>query len=414
MAKSSIHHFTLANGLRVIFRPLKSTQLVHCGLMINTGSRDETPQNNGVAHFIEHALFKGTKRRKAHQLFNRIESVGGEINAYTTRDNTAYYSSSLKRYLERNFDLLSDMCFNSTLEPAELEKEKRVIYEEIEMYEDSPEDSIYDEFFERLFPKHGLGYNILGSKQSLLGMQQRDLKAFLHTQYGPENMALSIAGNSSLHKVELMAQRYFGDYAGEKSPVKRKKPAEVAPFNIKVEKEFNQTQCILGTRAYSRHDEDRYALMLLNNYLGGPNMGSRLNLSVREKHGYCYHISSAYQGFDDSGLFFVSFGCDAKNLNKTLKIIAKEFQAVQEKTLGPVLLKRAKRQLQGHLAMMAENPSVLMQSHAKSMLHFNEPFNLPHLFERIDRVTAEDVQRVAREITAEDNLSQLVYLSQNK
>lgn len=407
------HIFTLPSGMRIVHKLIKSTQLVHCGLFIKTGSRDETPKTSGSAHFIEHALFKGTEKRRPSQLFNRIESVGGELNAYTTREITSYYSSSLKRYVDRSFDLLSDMCFHSTLDPKELDKERKVIYEEIEMYEDSPDDSIYDEFFELLFKDQPLGYNILGSKDSLAGIGRAELKDFIKHQYQPKNMVFAVAGNVSRGRVEQLAHRYLDFGVNEVPVLDRVQVKESPKFEIEVEKDFQQTHCIVGGRAYHRHDPKRFALLIMNNILGGNNMGSRLNLSVREKHGFCYHISSSYQAFDDTGVFFVSFGCDQKNLRKTLSIIDKEFKLLKEKPLGPVQLNKAKRQLQGNMAMMGESPSLQMQSIAKSLLNYGEVVDIKEVFDAIDAVTSEDILEVANEILHESNMNRLAYLGDN-
>ncbi len=298
---------TLNNGMRVVHQQIKSTQLVHCGLFIKTGSRDESAKTNGAAHFIEHALFKGTKKRRASQLFDRIESVGGELNAYTTREITSYYASSLKRYVDRSFDLISDMSFNSLLDPTELDKERKVIFEEIEMYEDSPDESIYDDFFTHLYKEHPLGYNILGTKESLAGLAQAELRDFLNHQYQPNNMVFSVAGNVSIHRVEQLAYKYLDVTTPNQQKFERLKAPNSKTFELEFEKDFQQTHCIYGGLAYSRYNKKRFALMLLNNILGGSNMGSRLNLSVREKHGYCYNISSTFQTFDDTGVFFVQF-----------------------------------------------------------------------------------------------------------
>lgn len=407
------HIFTLPSGMRIVHKAIKSTQLVHCGLFIKTGSRDETVRTSGSAHFIEHALFKGTEKRRPSQLFNRIESVGGELNAYTTRETTCYYSSSLKRYVDRSFDLLSDMCFHSKLDPKELDKERKVIYEEIEMYEDSPDDSIYDEFFELLFKDQPLGYNILGSKDSLAHIGQAELRNFIRHQYQPNNMVFAVAGNVSLGRVEQLAHRYLNFGENGVLPLKRVPAVESPKFVIEVEKDFQQTHCILGGRAYHRKDPKRFALLLMNNILGGNNMGSRLNLSVREKYGFCYHISSSFQAFDDTGVFFVSFGCDQNNLKKTLSIIDKEFKLLKEKALGPVQLNKAKRQLQGSMAMMSESPGLQMQNIAKSLLNYGEIKDLHEVFNAIDAVTAADIQQVANEILDETNMNRLAYLGDN-
>lgn len=408
---NSIETFTLPNGIRVVFQKLRNTQLVHVGALVNAGSRDENEVNNGIAHFIEHAVFKGTKKRKAFQLFNRIESVGGEVNAYTTRENTAFYASSLKRYLDRSLDLISDMMFNSVFDDKELDKEKNVIYEEIEMYQDSPEDCIYDEYYERLFPNHSLGYNILGTKDTLANLHQADLFKFIENEYNGNRIVISVTGNTTLVKVRTLCEKYFGEYNLKQGEPKRTSPVIAAPFNLESEKDFIQTHCMIGCPAYNRYDEKRFTLMLLNNLLGGNNMGSRLNLSVREKHGYTYNISSNYSAYDDTGLFSIAFACDTKNLKKSIKLVNKELDRLRKLSLGNVQLNVAKRQLQGSLAMMVENPSVLMQSNAKSILSFGQTYTLLDVFQKIDAITASDVLEVANELFEPQKMSSLVYLS---
>lgn len=412
--KSQVHLFTLSNGLRVVHLRLRSSQLVHCGLFIKTGSRDENESTNGSAHFIEHALFKGTTRRRPAQLFDLIESVGGELNAYTTRENTAFYASGLKRYVERGIDLLADMCFHPALPSHELDKERQVIFEEIEMYEDSPEDSIYDEFLSRLFPSHPLGYNILGTKQSLAQIGSKELADFMKKQYTPAHMVLGVVGNMPHGRVELLANKYLAEVAAAPLPPQRNQPGPAHYFNLSFDKDFQQTHCILGGRAYHRFHPKRFALMLLSNILGGNNMGSRLNLSVREKHGYCYNINASYEAFEDSGVFMVSFACDEKNLQPTLNIVHKELDKLKNKPLGPLLLAKAKRQLQGSLAIANESPGIQMQNLAKGILHFNKTVMLRELFDLIEQITSDDLLLVADEIFAPNNMNQLVYIGNNE
>jgi predicted Zn-dependent peptidase len=282
------------------------------------------------------------------------------------------------------------------------------------MYEDSPEESIYDEFFMRLYKDHPLGYNILGTKESLAGIGQKELKQFIASQYQPENMVFSVAGNVSQHRVEQLAHKFLDISIAKAQKLERKPVGKSDRFSIELEKDFQQTHCIYGTEAYSRYNDKRFAFMLLNNILGGSNMGSRLNLSVREKYGFCYHISSTFQTFDDTGVFFVQFGCDKKNLKKTIDIINREFKLLCDKPLGPLQLTKAKRQLQGNLAIMFENPGLQMQNMAKSLINFNQIIDLKEVFEKIDTITVNDVQEVANEILKPERLSKLVYLGNNE
>ena len=410
--KNDVNSFRLDNGLQIVHKSVKSTQMVHCGLFVKAGSLDETEISNGSAHFIEHALFKGTENRSATQLFNLVESVGGELNAYTTREMTCYYASSLKKYLPRSLDLLSDMWLNSLLKTSDLDKERKVIFEEIEMYEDSPDDCIYDDFMLRFFKDNPLGYNILGTKASLADLGSAELRNFMSSYYLPENMVLSVVGNVTFNKVKLLAERFFAVDMASKKIAPRNKIKEPSKFSTREEKDFQQTHCLLGGASYDRYDPKRYAFMLLNNILGGQNMSSRLNLSVREKHGLCYHISSSYQTFDDAGVQIVSLGCDKSNVDKALQIIRKEQKMLKEKRLGPVLLSRAKRQLQGHFAMASESPGFQMQNLAKSYLTFGKFADINDLFKKIDLVTASDLMEVANEIYSESNLCELVYIGE--
>ncbi|MCB0736359.1 MAG: insulinase family protein [Bacteroidetes bacterium] len=406
-----INVFELANGLRVVHQQVKSTQLVHCAVGINAGTRDESKANNGAAHFIEHAVFKGTEKRKPYQLFNLIESVGGEINAYTTRENTFFYSSSLKRYLNRNLELLSDLVFNPVFDPKELDKERKVILEEIEMYQDSPEDSIYDDFFLNLYKEQPLGLNILGTPESLANIGRKELADFRTKFYTQPNLVLSICGNVTLNKAKLLAERHFAELQLSNGATKRKPATISAPFAISEEKDFFQSHSIIGSPAYSRFDENRFPLMVLNNILGGQSMSSRLNLNVREKHGYVYHISSAYTAFEDTGVFMIQYGCDEANQTKTQNIIKRELKKLKTKKLGSVQLNIAKRQLQGQLAMLVENPSYKMQSSARAILNYGQIMPIEAILNKIESVSADQILNVANQVFNDGQMSQFIYLS---
>lgn len=402
---------TLANGLRVLHLPIKSTQLVHCSLVVNAGSSNEQIANNGAAHFIEHAVFKGSQKRKPYQLFNLVEAVGGEINAYTTREHTVFYTSSLKRYFSRSIDLLADLVFNPKFPKKELDKERQVILEEIEMYLDSPEDSIYDDFYSTAFPDQAMGFNILGSPESLQNIEREALLAFQQKWYNSQNMVLSIGGNISENRARHMAEKHFGHIALSSETPLPNTSRFVAPFNQTITKDFFQSHAMIGGPAYNRHHHQRFTLMVLNNLLGGNSMNSRLNLNIREKHGLVYHISSAYAAHRDTGVFMINFGCDPKNLDRTRNLVFKALQQLCDRKLGAIQLNSAKRQLQGQLAMMAENPGMLSQSMAKSLMHYGELRDLQTLFNEIDKVTAIDLQNVANEIFDVDNLCSYTYLT---
>lgn len=400
--KNNISIRDLGNGVRLVHQQIRHTQLVHCGVMVRAGSRDETLENNGVAHFIEHAVFKGTQKRKAYHILNLIESVGGELNAYTTRENTCFYTSSLKRYLDRDLDLLSDIVLNSRFEPKELERERSVIEEEIEMYLDNPDESVYDDFVEMLFEDSPLGFNILGSPESLRRIGRDQMLQFISQHYTSQRFVISICGNVSLSKAINLAQKWFGEAKLQQGMVHRETPSSPATFQKELAKDYTQSYCTMGVQAYSRFDDRRFGLMVLCNLLGGAGMSSRLNLTVREKYGLTYNIGSSYSAFDDSGMFSTSFSCDDKHMDRCISLTKREFRKLREQRLGKLQLAQAKRQVQGQLAMAAENPSVLMQSNAKSLLNFDSVRTLDDILRSIDEVDAAQIQDIANELLVEE------------
>ncbi|MEX0968073.1 MAG: pitrilysin family protein [Bacteroidia bacterium] len=401
--------FVLDNGIRVVHKQIKHSRIVHTGLMINAGSRDENARNNGIAHFIEHSVFKGTEKRKAYHILNRLESVGGELNAYTTREKTCFYASSLRRYTRRTFELLFDIIFQSIFSEKDIEKEKNVILEEIEMYEDIPEDSIYDQFFEMLFPDQPLGYNILGTRETVSNLNRDDIHSFMHRYYNNNEILISVVGNITASRIETMASKYFGHLPKKEQRNERTQAVPTTPFRKELDKEFTQAHCIIGKPVIGKMDPDRYALVLINNVLGGAGMSSRLNMSIREKYGYTYNISTGYAGFMDIGVFHVQFGTDEKYLNHCQELVLKEFKRLQEEKLGTRQLQKAKNQLLGHVAMMEENHAIMMQSQAKSLLDYGRVLTLDEFFRKIDAISAEEVLRVANESLPEDKMSMLVY-----
>lgn len=406
--KEPFNVIELGNGIRLVHRQMRHTRIVHVGLMVDAGSRDENPHNNGIAHFIEHSVFKGTHKRKAYHILNRLEAVGGELNAYTTREKTVFYASCLKRYTERAIDLLTDITFNSVFEPKEVEKEKKVVLEEIEMYEDIPEDSIHDEFYQMLYPDHSLGYDILGTRETVPAFMREHIREFMQQHYAPRNIVLSVVGNINLNRAEQLAHRYLGHLEPREQPRQRHEP-QTKQFRQYLKKDLTQTHCIIGREAYSKQDPRRYALVLLNNILGGAGMSSRLNMVVREKWGFTYNIQSSYSAFTDSGAFHIYFGTDKEHLEKSIQLTFRELRRLREEKLGVRQLQKAKNQVLGHVAMMEENHSVTMQSQAKSLLDYNRVITLDEFFQRMDALTAEEVQEVANDLLQEDQMSVLVY-----
>ena len=405
--------FTLDNGLRVIVRPNSHSEVVHCGVIINVGSRDEDAQNNGAAHFIEHTVFKGTTHRKSHHLLRRIEDVGGEINAYTTREKTVYYASALRQFTGRAVELVADLTLHPTFPEKEIEKEKTVILDEIEMYEDNPEESIYDDFYLNLFGGHPLGYNILGTRSTVPSFTQADLKGFISQFYTPGNMVLSMAGNITERQARHLAAKHFGPI-----PPAPARPARIAPayhaFSLTQTKDYSQTHCIIGAPAYDRYDPKRFILALINNILGGSGMSSRLSLGIREKYGYTYGISSGYSNYADAGVFSIYFACDQKYLRRCQELVLKELRKLRTIPLTERQLHTAKAQYLGAIAMMEESQSMHMQGQAKALLDFGRLYTYADLRGYIERITPGDIIETSTAILSEDKLSTLIYKAEEE
>jgi len=404
------HIIPLANGVRIVHMQAKHSEIVHCGFMINAGSRDENDDNNGVAHFIEHTVFKGTSKRKSHHILRRIENVGGELNAYTTREKTCYYASSLKQYAARSVDLLADITFNSIFPEKELLKEKKVILEEIDMYEDSPDESIYDEFYTYIFGRHPLGYNILGTKETVNSLNRVKLKDFINTHYSADKIILSIVGDLTRNQAESLGKRFV-----EKMnflPVDesaREAPSIQPQFAIKKEKDFAQSHVIIGCRAFSGHDSRRFGMALVNNILGAGGMSTRLNMEVREKHALVYNISSHYSTYQDAGVFTIYFGADQKNVRRCTDIVYKELKKMRDVKFTDKQLKQAKIQLIGQMAQIVENNGMHAQHQARSVLDYGKVIGFKDYTKEIEKITAAELQEISNEVLAVEQLSSLVY-----
>ena len=400
--------FELANGIRCIFQQRKSS-IVHVGLMVNAGARDEDKEKEGLAHFIEHAFFKGTKKRKAFQILNRLEAVGAELNAYTTKEETCVYASCLEQDVPRSLDLLRDIVFNSTFPENELEKEKSVIIEEIQSYQDSPFELIFDEFEERLFAKHSLGNNILGTKKSVKGLKRNDIIDFHKDHYFTNQMVISVVGGSSLNKIKRQVERYFADIPTNTGEIIREEPREIPSFTDKVKLNTNQAHIILGNRAYPSMHKNRRALVLLNNILGGPTMNNRLSLSLREKKGLAYHTESHYTPYTDTGLICIYVGADESNIKTSLNLIEKELKLLRKKKMSLRQINTAKKQIKGQIALGQENGANVMLGLGKSLLLYNKVDTLEEVFSALDEISADLLIDTANEIFDPSNFSQLIY-----
>lgn len=408
---SLVYH--LNNGLRVVYTRVKSSPNVFCALMVGAGSRYETETENGMAHLIEHMLFKKTKKRSAYQILNRIESVGGDLNAYTTRERTCFYTSAQKKYLDRSFELLIDLVFNYHITDKNLEKEKSVIFEEIDMYLDSPEETVYDEFHQLAFPGQTIGNAILGTKSTLEKIHAKDVNDFLNRNYVNERIVISIAGNFSPSRIENLLKKYLGDMNQNKAIGLEFSESIYHSFKQKSKKDFQQVHAIIGNKAPSIHDTNKYAVFLLNNILGGEWMSSRLNMSVREKHAYVYSIYTGYNIYSDNALYTIQFGTDKRHIENCLSLIDKELKKIKNKKVSAAELKKARRQTEGQYSLYYENASFVVQTRAKNVLDYGHIVTLEDYSKNINAVTENDIIEQANALFDESTLSSLIYFKED-
>jgi len=400
----------LPNGIRIVHQEVTHTRMVHCGFVLNIGSRDESKEQEGLAHFWEHMAFKGTKKRKAYHIINRLESLGGELNAYTTKEKICFYSSILKEHFPKAAELLCDITFNSTFPKKQIDKERQVILEEMAMYRDSPDDSIQDDFDELVFEGHALGRNILGNEQTVANFTQEDFFGFISSRLDTTQIVFSVIGNISFNKVLQQVESFLNEIPVKRSLYVRSGFTNYQPKIKIVEKEITQAHCAIGKPAFSFYDPRRFQLYLLNNILGGPSMNSRLNLSLREKHGYVYSVESHYQAYSDTGFVGVYFGTEQKTANRAKKVVLKEMEKLRLKKLGTLQLHMAKEQAIGQMAMAEENYAALMLVFAKNLLDKGKIDSLDTIFGIIRETTAEDLMDIANDVYSPDQLSYLNYI----
>ncbi|HPT32129.1 MAG TPA: pitrilysin family protein [Prolixibacteraceae bacterium] len=381
----------------------------HLGIVLNAGSRDETEMEHGIAHFIEHCIFKGTKTRRAYHVLSRMEDVGGELNAYTTKEETALYATFLTDDYPRAAELLSDILFNSVFPEKELEREKEVIAEEINSYKDSPSELIFDDFDELVFDGHPIARNILGTFESVRSFNREDIFRFISRNYHTDQLVISSVGQIDFKRLVHLCGRYFGNVPENVRNQVRQRFTNYSPGQKSIQKETFQTHCILGNIAYDSLHPSRIVMILLNNLLGGQGMNSRLNLSLRERKGMAYNIESSYNAFSDTGLFNVYFGTENENFEKALQVVYQEFRLLREKKLGSLQMSRAQKQLIGQLAIAGENHEDLMLSLGKTYLFYNQVDPFREVFRKIEAITPEQILEVANEILNPDQMSMLVY-----
>ncbi|RGH41343.1 insulinase family protein [Prevotella sp. AM42-24] len=441
---------TLDNGLRIIHLPSDS-KVVYCGYQINAGTRNEEPGEEGLAHFCEHVTFKGTERRKAWHILNCLESVGGDLNAYTNKEGTVYYSAILKEHIARAVDLLSDIVFHSVYPQAEIDKEVEVICDEIESYNDSPAELIYDEFENILFKGSPLGHNILGTAEQVRSFTTEDALRFTRKLYRPDNAIFFAYGDIDFKKLVKLVRRALADddsgklaeedchadfaddadfsgdtgFAGDENSITTEKSVssvksvgpknypsvgeEIAGQTIVMQKNTHQAHVMIGTRAYDVNDDRRMPLYLLNNILGGPGMNAKLNLALREHNGLVYTVESTMVAYGDTGTWSIYFGCDEHDIKRCLRLVRKELDRMMEKPLSDSQLKAAKKQIKGQIGVACDNRENFALDFGKSFLHHGWEKNVDCLYEQVEAITSQQIQDVARELFDKDRLITLIF-----
>ena len=407
--------YTLDNGLRIIHLPSDS-QVVYCGYQINAGTRNEEPGEEGLAHFCEHVTFKGTERRKAWHILNCLESVGGDLNAYTNKEGTVYYSAILKEHIARAVDLLSDIVFHSVYPQAEIDKEVEVICDEIESYNDSPAELIYDEFENILFKGSPLGHNILGTAEQVRAFKTEDALRFTQKLYRPDNAIFFAYGDIDFKKLVKLLQRALADDESVVKLAEEKLPKNYPPVGdgiagqtIVMQKNTHQAHVMIGTRAYDVNDDRRMPLYLLNNMLGGPGMNAKLNLALREHNGLVYTVESTMVAYGDTGTWSIYFGCDEHDVKRCLRLVRKELDKFMQKPLSDAQLKAAKKQIKGQIGVACDNRENFALDFGKSFLHYGWEKNVDRLYEQVDEITATQIQAVAQELFDKDRLTTLIF-----
>ncbi|HPW90176.1 MAG TPA: pitrilysin family protein [Paludibacteraceae bacterium] len=398
---------TLSNGIRLLHVP-DASPITYCGFAVNAGTRDELDDEQGMAHFVEHMLFKGTSHRKSWHIINWLESVGGQIDAYTTKEETFVYATVPSVYMQRAMELLADIMFHSVFPAHELEREMDVVLDEIQSYNDSPAELIFDEFEELLFADSPIGRNILGNAKSLEAMTSQRLQAFVSRCYTTDQMVFFSLGNTDFLKLIRWAERLFTVSASQRSFL-RKAPKTYVPQQITLSKDTFQMHAIVGNRAFELSHPDRVALVLLNNILGGPNMSSRLNMSIRERNGLAYSVESNVTAYGDTGVWSIYVGCDHKNTKRCLQLIDKELEQLRTKPLDARQLHTAKLQLEGQQLIANENKENLILAMAKLFLHTNHCLSDDEIHERIMAVTSEKLQQIAHVLFNKELLTHLIF-----
>lgn len=402
------HTHTLPNGLQLIHLPHQGS-VSYCGFIVNVGTRDELSDEFGLAHLVEHTIFKGTTRRKAHHIRNRMEAVGGELNAFTTKEETVIYSIYPSPYQARAMELLGDLVANATFPDAEFDKEREVVIEEIDMYRDTPSELIYDEFENRLFAGHALGHNILGTPQDLENIAAVKARNFLQRHYNPRQMVFFSLSDMPFDKVVKSAEKYFSQLVDCADVRRREAPSVVAPFSERISCDTHQAHIVWGRRTYDLYDSRRLPMLLLNNMLGGPCQNSLFNVALREQRGYVYTVESAVTNYTDTGIFSLYFGTDVRHVDKCMQRVRRVLDEVKSSYLTEARLTAAKKQYLGQLLVAEDNNEGLALAVGKSYLRHGILLSPEEQRSRIESVSLDDMRRVAHEMLDADSWSLLVF-----
>lgn len=401
-------YHTLPNGIRIVHKQVKGA-VAHCGVLINTGSRDELPQEQGMAHFIEHVIFKGTKKRKVYHIMSRLDNVGGDLNAYTTKEETCVYASFLKSYYDRSLELMSDILFNSTFPAAELEKEKDVIVEEIQSYKDAPSEQIFDDFEDQIFAGHPMGRNILGTPKNIRRFTRDDVMQFIQNNYHTDQIVISSVGAIAMQRLIALCEKYFGIRQQNLRQQPRASFKNYQPNRQDVTRQTYQTHTVIGNIAPAVNHPHKLAMTILNNVLGGPGLNSRLNLAIREKYGFTYSIESNYQPYSDTGLFAVYMGTDNGSYERAIELVMQELNKLRNIPLGTIQMHTARKQFIGQLAIAFESNLSEMLSIGKSYMMMNSVDNLKTINAKVGKVTAQQLTEIANEVFKPEQQSILIF-----
>ena len=401
-------HHTLSNGLRLVHLPTTSP-VAYAGFVVDAGTRDEQADEYGLAHFVEHMIFKGTTKRKAWQIINRMETIGADTNAYTTKEETFFYCVFLKEHYNRAFEWLSDLVCNPIFPTHEINREVDVILDEINSYEDMPSELIFDDFEDLLYKGHALGHDILGTKESLSHFGTQECLSFTKRLYTFDNMVYFTMGNMDFDKIIAQAEKLLPSTSIGVREGKRIAPEPILPITVTKEKEIHQTHILMGGRSISLFDKRRAALFLLNNLLGGPGLNSRLNEALREKLGLVYNVESNLSSYTDTGIASVYFACDPKNSARAKRLVKRELLKVCEQPLKERQLQALKKQTIGQIGVANDNQENVFLGLGKSFLRYNRYDSLEKVRKRLESVTSEQLIEVANVFYSPEQLFTLVY-----